>query len=39
MKVKKLQALQVGLQGYILKPLDPKVILAKLKEIESTIAG
>lgn len=33
-----LQALKLGLQGYILKPLDAKVLLEKLKEIESKIA-
>jgi len=34
-----LKALQVGLQGYILKPLDAKIILEKLKEIESKLVN
>ena len=32
-----LQALKIGLQGYILKPLDSKVLLAKIKEVENKL--
>jgi two-component system, chemotaxis family, chemotaxis protein CheY len=34
-----LQALKIGVQGYILKPLDAKVLQEKLKEIESKLAS
>ncbi|MBN1759401.1 MAG: response regulator [Chitinispirillaceae bacterium] len=33
-----LQAVQTGIQGYIIKPLDIKVLGKKLKEVEGTIA-
>lgn len=32
-----LQAVQLGIQGYIIKPLDAKVVGKKLKEIEQTL--
>lgn len=38
-RAKILKALKVGLQGYILKPLDSKVVLEKLKEIESKLVN
>lgn len=31
------EALKNGLQGYILKPVDKKILLAKLKEIEDKL--
>ncbi len=33
-----LQALKVGLQGYILKPVKQEVLLGKVKEIEGKLA-
>ena len=33
-----LQAVQTGIQGYIIKPLDIRVLGKKLKEVEGTIA-
>lgn len=33
-----IKALQVGLQGYLLKPLQKNLILEKLKEIEGKLA-
>lgn len=32
-----LQAVQIGIQGYIIKPLDAKVLSKKLKEIEEKL--
>ena len=34
-----LQAVQAGIQGYIIKPLDSKVLGKKLKEVEESIAA
>ena len=34
-----LQAVQAGIQGYIIKPLDAKVLGKKLKEVEEIIAA
>ena len=32
-----LQAIKVGLQGYIIKPISREILLARLKEIESKV--
>jgi two-component system, chemotaxis family, chemotaxis protein CheY len=32
-----LQAIKVGLQGYLIKPIKPEVLFEKIKEIESKV--
>jgi len=32
-----LQAIKIGLQGYLIKPISRELLLAKLKEIEAKI--
>lgn len=38
-KRKILQALKVGLQGYIIKPIHPEALMSKVKQIEGKLAS